>query len=114
MKIGTAVFREAIKAIEANRLGEEYAVEAVNCDLRTGAIVPINGAANCMTAPAGAERIHYWKGQGRLLHAERRVGPEAPQQRQPDLGRVGLRPASPAGVRYAVLRGGADWAPGIF
>lgn len=47
MRIGTGVFREAIKAIEANRLGEEYAVEAVNCDLRTGAIVPINGAANC-------------------------------------------------------------------
>lgn len=61
MKIETSVFRGAIKAIEANRLGEEYAVEAVNCDLRTGAIVPVNGAANILTAPAGSERIHYWK-----------------------------------------------------
>ena len=43
MKIGTAVFREAIKAIEPNRVGEEYAVDAVNCDLRTGAIVPMRG-----------------------------------------------------------------------
>lgn len=60
MKIGTAVFREAIKAIEPNRVGEEYAVEAVNCDLRTGAIVPMRGTSSLMSAPSGTERIHLW------------------------------------------------------
>lgn len=63
MRIGTGVFREAIKAVEANRLGEEYAVEAVNCDLRTGAIVPMAGQSADKTAPAGAERIYLWQGK---------------------------------------------------
>ena len=42
MKIETSVFRGAIRAIEASRLGDEYAAEAVNCDLRTGAIIPLS------------------------------------------------------------------------
>ncbi|NCC85846.1 MAG: hypothetical protein EOM03_17265, partial [Clostridia bacterium] len=61
MRIGTGVFRGAIKAVEPNRLGEEYAVEAVNCDLRTGAIVPMRGVANTLSAPSTTERIYLWQ-----------------------------------------------------
>lgn len=63
MRIGTGVFREALKAIEPNRVGEEFAVEAVNCDLRTGAIVPMRAHDPEWTAPAGTERIHLWQGK---------------------------------------------------
>jgi len=61
VKIGTGVFREALKAIEPYRVGEEYAVEAVNCDLRTGAIVPMKAPDPSFSAPVGTERIHLWQ-----------------------------------------------------
>lgn len=60
MRIGTSVFRGAIKAIEESRLGDEYAAEAVNCDLRTGAIVPLKGKADQWSVPAAAEKIYLW------------------------------------------------------
>jgi len=63
MRIGTGVFRGAIKAIEPNRLGEEHAVEAVNCDLRTGALAPLKGKTDEWTAPEGTERVHLWGGK---------------------------------------------------
>lgn len=63
MKIETSVFRGAIKAIEPSRLGDEHAAEAVNCDLRTGAIVPLKGKNDQWSVPGAAEKIYYWDGK---------------------------------------------------
>jgi hypothetical protein len=63
MKIETSVFRGAIKAIEPSRLGVEHAEEAVNCDLRTGAIIPLKGKSDQWSVPGAAEKIHYWDGK---------------------------------------------------
>ncbi|MEF2146634.1 MAG: hypothetical protein V3573_14405 [Desulfovibrionaceae bacterium] len=60
MRIGTSVFRGAIKAIEESRLGDEYAAEAVNCDLRTGALVPLKGKSDLWSVPGAAEKIYLW------------------------------------------------------
>ena len=63
MRIGTSVFRGAIKAIEESRVGDEYATTAVNCDLRTGALVPLKGKSDLWSVPGPAERIHLWDGK---------------------------------------------------
>lgn len=60
MKIETSLFKGAIRAIENHRLGSEYAVDAVNCDLRTGALVPILGKLDTYPVPAGTKKIHKW------------------------------------------------------
>lgn len=60
MKLETSVFKGAIRAIEDHRLGNEYAVEAVNCDLRTGALVPIIGKPDTYAVPGATKKIHLW------------------------------------------------------
>ena len=60
MRIGTSVFRGAIKAIEESRLGSEFAADAVNCDLRTGALVPLKGKSDLWSVPGAAEKIYLW------------------------------------------------------
>lgn len=63
MRIGVFTFRGANKALDPARVGEEYAVEAVNCDLRTGSLVPLRGKSNLWSVPGAAEKIHLWDGK---------------------------------------------------
>lgn len=62
MRIGTGVFRGANKAIASHRLGEEYSTDALNCDLRTGALDPMPGFTQAWSVPEGTARIHVWDG----------------------------------------------------
>lgn len=63
MLIGNTVFRGAIKILEPNRIGPEYARLAVNCDLRNGALLPLRRPLPVWTVPAATKRIFAWSGK---------------------------------------------------